>query len=50
MTRLHLPDGKTVGGDTVAKAGTVNFNPPTPSHSAENTGSAECRQLIVERK
>src|SRR4051794_1811968 len=38
MTRLHLPDGKTVGGDTVAKAGTVNFNPPTPSHSAENTG------------
>jgi quercetin dioxygenase-like cupin family protein len=50
QTRIHTPDGKSAGGDSVVKAGTVIFNPATASHAAENTGTAECRQLIVERK
>ena len=50
QTRLHFPDGKTAGGDAPTKAGTVIFNPAVASHAAENTGTAECHQLIIERK
>jgi hypothetical protein len=50
QTRLHLPDGKSTGGTAAAKAGSVVYNGPIPSHSAENVGSAECRQLLVELK
>jgi len=50
QTRLIAPDGKTTGGDTIAKAGSVVLNPAIPSHASQNTGPSECRQLIVERK
>ncbi len=47
-TKLYLADGKTVvaGG----KAGTVQSVPVIASHSAENTGDAECKQIFVEKK
>ena len=45
---LFTPDGKVI--ETHAKAGDVIFNPATPSHTADNSGKAECDQLIVERK
>lgn len=49
QTRLYTPDGKTTGG-APAKAGSVVYNGPIASHSAENIGSAECRQILVELK
>ena len=49
QTRLHTPDGKTTGG-TPVKAGSVVYNGPIASHSAENVGATECRQLLVELK
>jgi hypothetical protein len=45
---LFTPDGKVI--NVKGKAGTVVLNPATPSHAADNTGSSECDQLIVERK
>jgi len=47
-TKLYDPDGKT--RDNNAKAGTASASPITQSHSAENTGSADCKQLLVEKK
>ena len=47
-TRLYGSDGKTA--DRVAKAGTVQVNPAIPSHSAENIGDADCKQIFVEKK
>ena len=49
QTRLHEPDGKSTGGAMV-KPGTVAFLGPIPSHSAENVGSSECRQILFELK
>jgi hypothetical protein len=46
--RLYAADGKTV--DREAKAGTVQVNPAIPSHSAENIGDADCKQIFVEKK
>ncbi len=46
--RIYGADGKTV--DRVAKAGTVQVNPAVPSHSAENIGDADCKQIFVEKK
>ena len=46
--RLYAADGKTVDRD--AKAGTVQVNPAIPSHSAENIGEADCKQIFVEKK
>jgi hypothetical protein len=36
-------DGKTT--ENTAKAGSANAVPAIPSHSAENTGAADCQQL-----
>jgi hypothetical protein len=47
-TRLYGADGKT--RDNVGKAGTVQINPAIPSHSAENIGDADCKQIFVEKK
>jgi hypothetical protein len=47
-TRLYGPDGQT--RDNVGKAGTVQINPAIPSHSAENIGDADCKQIFVEKK
>ncbi len=46
--RIYTPDGKTI--ENTAKAGSVFLQSAIPSHSTENIGTAECRQLIVERK
>jgi len=47
-TKTYAPDGKT--SEIVRKAGTANAVPVIPSHSAENTGAADCEQIFVERK
>jgi hypothetical protein len=47
-TKLYAADGKT--NDVPGKAGTAGPVPVTPSHSAENTGTADCLQILVERK
>jgi hypothetical protein len=47
-TKLVTPDGQS--RDNVAKAGTASATPVVASHTAENTGSADCHQVIVERK
>ncbi len=46
--RVHNPDGST--RDLNPKAGTAFAGPITASHSAENTGTADCHALFVERK
>jgi hypothetical protein len=46
--RLYGPDGKSV--DNVSKAGSVQVLPAIPSHSAENIGDADCKQIFVEKK
>ena len=47
-TKLYAADGKTVERDD--KAGAASALPPIASHSAENTGSADCKQIFVEKK
>jgi len=47
-TKLHAADGKTT--DAHSKAGSAGAVPVIPSHSAENVGAADCRQIFVERK
>jgi hypothetical protein len=47
-TRQYAPDGKTSENDR--KAGTANAVPVIASHSAENIGPEDCRQLFVEKK
>jgi quercetin dioxygenase-like cupin family protein len=46
--KLTAADGKTT--NITPKAGTSNAVPITASHTAENTGSADCRAIFVERK
>jgi hypothetical protein len=49
----HLPNNYTPDGkhtESTRKAGSVLLQPAIPSHSLENIGKAECKQLIVERK
>jgi hypothetical protein len=46
--RAHNPDGST--RDINSKAGTAFAGPVTASHTAENTGPADCHALFVERK
>jgi hypothetical protein len=48
MIRVHNPDGST--RDISSKAGTAFAGPITASHTAENTGTADCRAVFVERK
>jgi len=47
-TKLYASDGKTTVNNS--KAGTANAVPIIGSHSAENIGTADCRQIFVERK
>jgi hypothetical protein len=47
-TKQYAADGKTT--ESVGKAGTANPVPVIASHSAENTGPADCKQLFIERK
>jgi hypothetical protein len=46
--RVHNPDGTT--RDLSSKAGTAFAGPITASHTAENTGTADCHAVFVERK
>jgi oxalate decarboxylase/phosphoglucose isomerase-like protein (cupin superfamily) len=47
-TRLYAADGKTAESDV--KAGTASAVPLIASHSAENIGTTDCKQIFVERK
>jgi hypothetical protein len=47
-TKLYASDGTT--RENNSKAGTANAVPIISSHSAENIGPADCRQIFVERK
>ncbi len=47
-TKLASPDGKSDVRDT--KAGTVQATPVTPGHTAENIGTEDCKQILVEKK
>jgi hypothetical protein len=46
-TKLHTPDGKTT--ERTSKAGTAGPGPLAESHTAENVGPTDCRQIFVER-
>jgi hypothetical protein len=46
--KLYGADGKT--GQNVGKAGAVQIMAPIPSHSAEDIGDADCKQIFVEKK
>src|ERR1022692_5199732 len=46
-TRLYSADGKTA--EREAKAGTVQPGTVVGSHSAENIGDADCKQIFVEK-
>jgi mannose-6-phosphate isomerase-like protein (cupin superfamily) len=47
-TKQYAADGKTA--EATVKAGTAFAVPIIASHSAENTGPADCHQIFVERK
>ena len=47
-SKLYTADGKS--SETERKAGTVQAVPVIASHSAENVGTAECKQLFFEKK
>ena len=47
-TKQYAADGKT--SESTNKAGTAQAVPVIASHSAENTGSADCHQIFVEHK
>jgi hypothetical protein len=47
-SKLYGAGGKVVESDV--RAGTASAVPITAAHSAENVGSADCRQLFVEKK
>jgi hypothetical protein len=46
--KLTTPDGKSREND--GKAGTANATPIIANHQAENVGTTDCKQLIVEKK
>ena len=46
--KTYAPDGKAT--ERNGKAGTVTALPAIASHSAENTGTADCKQIFVEKK
>ena len=47
-TKQYASDGKT--SESTSKAGTARAVPIIASHSAENTGLADCQTIFVERK
>jgi hypothetical protein len=46
--KTYGPDGTAT--ERTGKAGTVAVLPSIASHSAENTASADCKQIFVEKK
>ena len=48
QTRLYSADGKTTVRNS--KAGTADAVPVIASHSAENIGPADCKQVFFEKK
>jgi len=46
--RFSFPDGKS--NDAVLKKGQVLMQDPVPSHSFQNTGTADCEILLIEKK
>ena len=46
--KQYSADGKTNEGG--GKAGTATATPVVASHSVENIGTADCKQIIVEKK
>ena len=48
-TKLYDANGK-FERESDNKAGSVGAAPVTSGHSAENTGSADCKQIFVEKK
>jgi hypothetical protein len=48
QARLYAADGKT--RDSNSKAGTADAVPVIASHTAENIGPADCKQIFVEKK
>ncbi|MES3004362.1 MAG: hypothetical protein V4787_26965 [Pseudomonadota bacterium] len=48
-SRFFGADGKVLGEGS-AKAGTTSLQGMIGSHSLQNTGTAECKVLLVERK
>ena len=47
-TKTYAADGKT--SENSRKAGSVTAVPVIAAHSAENTGSSDCKQVFVEKK
>ena len=47
-TKLYAADGKTAENNS--KGGTASAVPIIGSHSAENIGPTDCKQIFVERK
>jgi hypothetical protein len=47
-TKLYAAGGKTIERDS--KADTAGAVPIVASHSAENIGNADCKQVFVEKK
>jgi hypothetical protein len=47
-TKLRDVNGQT--RDSISEAGTAIATPIVASHTAENTGSTDCHQVIVEKK
>jgi len=47
-SKLYGVNGKVV--ETNVRAGTASAVPITAAHSAENVGTADCRQVFVEKK
>ena len=47
-TKLYAADGRAVDSDV--KAGTASAVPVIASHSAENIGTTDCKQIFVEKK
>ena len=47
-TKTYAADGKT--SENTRKAGSVTPVPVIASHTAENTGSSDCKQVFVEKK
>ena len=47
-SKQYTPDGKSA--ENKRKAGTVFAAPITASHSAENIGATDCKQIFVEKK
>jgi hypothetical protein len=47
-TKQYAADGRTSEG--VGKAGVARAVPAIASHSSENTGTADCKQIFVEKK